>query len=71
MRIPSWVRWLAVFSLATPLSFFLWFEVAIVLFPNRTSDGHAVMPMGQAAFAFLAAPITGFLSARVVRRRWP
>ena len=71
MRIPRWVRWLAVFSLATPLGFFLWFEVAILLFPNRTSDGHTVMPMGQAAFAFLAAPATGILSAIFVRRRWP
>jgi hypothetical protein len=35
---------------ATPVAY----EVALAVSPNRTSDGHPTMPIGQVAFALLA-----------------
>jgi len=39
------------------------YMIAITLVPNVTSDGHPVMPIGQAAFAILVAPFVGGYAA--------
>jgi hypothetical protein len=50
-----------------------WLATAVV--PPVTSDGHPVMPMGQAAFAIVFAPIlglvAGYLAGRRRKERWP
>jgi len=50
-----------------------WLATAVV--PPVTSDGHPVMPMGQAAFAIVFAPVlglvSGYLAGRPRRGRWP
>jgi hypothetical protein len=60
---------LIVFAVVAALSWPLWFELALRVAPNRTSDGHPTMPIGQAAFSMLAAPLTGILAVFLVRRR--
>jgi len=35
------------------------YMLAITVVPNRTPDGHPVMPIGQVGFAILGAPVAG------------
>jgi ABC-type amino acid transport system permease subunit len=52
-----WLRALVAFFVTLFVGFPLLFQVTIWLVPNRTSDGHPVMPMGQAAFSIVGTPI--------------
>jgi len=65
METKTWriIRGILAFVIVAPIAFFLVFEIVITLFPNRTEDGHVTMPMGQAAYAMLAAPILGGVAA--------
>ena len=44
------------------------FEAAILLVPARTPDGHPVMPIGQAAFAIVFAPVLAAVTAYFAAR---
>ena len=70
METKTWriVRGILAFVIASPIAFFLVFEIVITLFPNRTDDGHVTMPMGQAAFAMFASPILGAVAAYLAAR---
>jgi hypothetical protein len=63
------VRALLVFVVVTAagLPALAWLAVAVV--PPRTPDGHPVMPMGQAAFAIVFAPVLGLILAYLAGRR--
>ena len=56
-------RALLAFAIITPLAMALLYAVAITLFPARTPDGHALMPIGQAGFALFVGPLVGTLAA--------
>ena len=68
-RLRSLLIGLVVFGIAAGLSWPLWFSLAIAVVPNRTPDGHGLMPIGQAMFSTLAAPLTGIVAVLLVRRR--
>ncbi len=64
-----WARavlaFIAVGSLAFPVLYF----VAITASPNRTSDGHPTMPIGQVAFAMFASPVVAAVAGFFFGRR--
>jgi O-antigen/teichoic acid export membrane protein len=64
-----WLRALLVFVVATGalIPALAWF--ACVVAPPRTSDGHPVMPMGQAAFGILFGPVLGLVAGYLAGRR--
>ena len=63
------VRALLVFVVVTAagLPALAWFATAVA--PPVTPDGHPVMPMGQAAFAIVFAPILGLVAGYFAGRR--
>jgi len=44
------------------------YEIAILVSPPVTSDGHPVMPIGHVALALLVSPIAGGLTGYFVGR---
>jgi hypothetical protein len=62
------LRGVLAFVVVAALALPVVFEIAITVAPNRTSDGHVVMPIGQAALAMLAAPILGGIAAYFAAR---
>jgi len=54
---------LVAFVLAGGVALPLLYFIAITVAPNRTSDGHVVMPIGQAMFALVFSPILGAVAA--------
>jgi hypothetical protein len=64
------VRALLVFVVVTVagLPALAWLATAVA--PPVTPDGHPVMPMGQAAFAIVFAPVLGLVAGYLAGRRW-
>jgi hypothetical protein len=63
------VRALLAFVVATGLGLPLLYGLATVVSPPRTPDGYPVMPIGQAMFAMVFAPIVGGLVGYLAGRR--
>jgi hypothetical protein len=61
-------RGVLAFLVAGALALPLLYGFAITVAPSRTSDGHPVMPIGQAAFAIVFAPIVALVVAYFVAR---
>jgi hypothetical protein len=59
-----------IFLVALLPAWFVTFELAIWLVPNRTPEGYGLMPIGQAAFSLLAAPVVAALLAWLSGRGW-
>jgi len=61
-------RGLLAFVVAGALAFPTLYWIAITIAPNRTSDGHPVMPMGQVAFALVFSPVAAAIAAYFAAR---
>ena len=64
------LRALLVFFIVTAVGLPALAWLAIALAPPVTSDGHPVMPMGQAAFAIVFAPVLGLVAGYLAGQRW-
>lgn len=64
-------RALLAFVVVSAVAWPVLYEMAVVVSPPRTSDGHPVMPIGQVAVALLASPIAGAVAGYLVGRRRP
>lgn len=64
-----WLRAALAFVATTALAMPLIYFVAITIAPPVTSDGHPVMPIGQAGIALVGAPILGLLAATLLASR--
>jgi hypothetical protein len=60
---------LLAFVVTTGLGLPLLYGLATVLSPPRTPEGHPVMPIGQAMFAMVFAPVLGGLVGYLAGRR--
>ncbi|MBK6694194.1 MAG: hypothetical protein IPG50_18605 [Myxococcales bacterium] len=52
-------------AVAIPVAYF----AALLVVPNRTAEGHGLMPIGQVAFAMAVGPVLGAAAAYLLARR--
>lgn len=71
METKTWriIRGILAFAIVSAVAFPVVFEIAIAIAPNRTSDGHPTMPIGQAFLAMVASPILGAIAAYFAARK--
>jgi hypothetical protein len=62
-------RALLVFFVVTAAGLPVLAWLAVAVHPPVTRDGHPVMPMGQAAFAIVFAPLLGLVAGYLAGRR--
>lgn len=63
-----WLRALVAFVITGGCALPLLYGIAVTVSPPRTSDGHPVMPIGQAGFAMIGAPIAAAAVAYAIGR---